>query len=46
MYRAKLLVNTVAVERNVILGNSTTAVPLKYLNNFCRLLEIAMLNSH
>ena len=31
-------------ENNGILKNATIAVPLKYLSNFLRLLEISLLN--
>ena len=47
-YQAKSLRNTVAQrtsnQANGILNNSTTAVPLKYLSNIWRSLEIALIN--
>ena len=48
MYKAKLLGNTVAQpapnQANGILKNATTAIPLKYLSNFWRPLEIPSIN--
>ena len=41
-YKPKLLGNTDG--NNGILKNATIAVPLKYLSNFLRLLEISLLN--
>ena len=41
---AKLLGRSEADGADNILRNSTTGVPLKYLNNFCRSLEIFMIN--
>ena len=43
-YKAKLLGNTSADGANGILRNATIAVPLKYLNNFWILLEMALVN--
>ena len=43
-YKAKLLGNTAANGANGILRNATIAVPLKYLNNFWRLLEMPLIN--
>ena len=47
-YKAKLLGNTVAQPNpnyaNGILKNATISVPLKYLSNFWRLLEILLIN--
>ena len=44
MYKAKLLENTEADRANGILKNATTAVPLKYLSNFWRSLEMLLIN--
>ena len=43
-YKAKLLGNTAANGANGILRNATIAVPLKYLNNFWRSLEMPLIN--
>ena len=43
-YKAKLLRNTEIDEVCRTLRNATTAVPLKYLNNFCRSFEMALIN--
>ena len=43
-YKAKLLVNIKNDGANEILKNVTFAVPLKYLSNFRRLLEMPLLN--
>ena len=46
-YKAKLLANTVAQADNAangILKNATIAVPLKYLSNFWRSLEVSLIN--
>ena len=46
-YKPKLLGNTVALADNAangILKNATIVVPLKYLSNFCRSLEIPLIN--
>ena len=47
-YKAKLSGNTVAQpnpnQANRILRNAKFAVPLKYLNNFCRSLEMPLIN--
>ena len=46
-YKAKLLWNTEAQADNAVNGilkNATIAVPLKYLNNFWRLLEMPLIN--
>ena len=46
MYKAKLLGNTVALNDNAangILKNPTIAVPLKYLSNFRRSLEMLLI---
>ena len=42
-HKAKLLGNTEADGNNGILKNATIAVPLKYLSNFCRSLEMSLL---
>ena len=44
MYKAKLLENTEADRANGILKNATIGVPLKYLGNFCRSLEMPLIN--
>ena len=44
MYKAKLLEDTIADGNNWILRSVTIAVPLKYLSNFCRSLEIPLVN--
>ena len=48
-YKAKLLETTVAqvtqYNANEILKNETIAVPLKYLSNFWRSLEMPLINS-
>ena len=48
MYKAKLLENTVAQpapnSENGILRNATIALPLKYLSNFWRSLEMPLVN--
>ena len=38
------LVNTEADNSNGILKNATVTVPLKYLSNFCRSLEMPLIN--
>ena len=46
-YKAKLLVNTAALADNAangILKNATIAVPLKYLSNLWRLLQMPLIN--
>ena len=43
-YKAKLLGNTEANGVNGILRNTTVAVPLKYLSNIWRSLEIRLIN--
>ena len=43
-YNAKLLKNTVADETNEFLKSSTIAVPLNYLSNFWRSLEMPLIN--
>ena len=43
-YKAKLLGNTEADGANAILENSTIAVPLKYLSNVWRSLEMSLIN--
>ena len=43
-YESKLLKTTVADGANGILRNGTIAVPLKYLSNFWRSLEMALIN--
>ena len=43
-YMAKLLGNTEAGGGNIILRNTTIAVPLTYLRNFWRLLKIPLIN--
>ena len=43
-YKTKLLRNTVADGANGILRNATIAVPLKYLSNFWRSLEMPLIN--
>ena len=47
-YKTKLLRNTIAEappnQANIILKNAAIAVPLKYLSNFCRSLEMLSLN--
>ena len=43
-YKAKFLENTVADGANGVLRNATIAVPLKYLSNIWRLLEITLIN--
>ena len=43
-YKAKLLGNTAADGPNGILRNATIAVPLKYLSNFWRSLEMPLIN--
>ena len=42
--KAKLLGNTVADQTNGILKNATIAVPLRYLSNFWRSLEMLLIN--
>ena len=44
MYNAKLLVKTEADGANGILKNITISMPLKYLSNFLRSLEIPLIN--
>ena len=44
MYKAKLLENTETDGETGILKSATIAVPLKYLSNFCRSLEIPLIN--
>ena len=44
MYKAKLLENTESDGANGILKNATTAVPLKYVSNFLRSLEMLSIN--
>ena len=44
MYKAKLLENTETDGVNGNLKNATIAVPLKYLSNFWRLLEMPLIN--
>ena len=44
MYKAKLLENTEADGANGILKNATNTVPLKYLSNFWRSLEMSLIN--
>ena len=44
MYKAKLLENTEADGANGILKNAAIVVPLKYLGNFWRSLEIPLIN--
>ena len=44
MYKAKLLENTESDGANGILKNATTAVPLKYVSNFWRSLEMLLIN--
>ena len=44
MYKAKLLEKTEADGANRILKNGTIAVPLKYLTNFWRSLEMPLIN--
>ena len=43
-YKAKLLENTEADGANVVLKNATIVVPLKYLSNFWRSLEMPLIN--
>ena len=43
-YEAKLLVNTATDRLNGTLRNTTIAVPLKYLSNFWRTLEMPLIN--
>ena len=43
-YKAKLLRNTEIDEVCGTLRNATTAVPLKYLNNFWRSFEMVLIN--
>ena len=43
-YNAKLLKNTVADGTNEFLKSSTIAVPLNYLSNFWRSLEMPLIN--
>ena len=43
-YNAKLLGNKHADGNNGIIKNATIAVPLKYLSNFWRLLEMPLIN--
>ena len=43
-YKAKILGNTVADGANGSLKNETVVVPLKYLNNFWKSLEIPIIN--
>ena len=43
-YKAKLLGNTEADRVNAILKNAEIAVPLKYLSNFWRSLEMSLIN--
>ena len=43
-YKAKLIGNTIAKGANGILENATAAVPLKFLSNFWRSLEIPLNN--
>ena len=47
-YQTKTLENTVTQaalsEANEILGNATITIPLKYLSNFWRSLEIPLIN--
>ena len=50
-YQTKILENTVTQaaevklsEANEILGNATITIPLKYLSNFWRSLEIPLIN--
>ena len=43
-YKAKSIGNTVAEGANGILKNETIAVPLKYLSNFWRSLEVPLIN--
>ena len=43
-YKAKSIGNTVAEGANGILKNETIAVPLKYLSNFWRSLEMPLIN--
>ena len=42
-YKAKLLGNTIANGLNRILKDTTIAVPLKYLSNFWRSLEMTLI---
>ena len=44
MHKSKFLYNTEAGEANRILKNATIAVPLKYLSNFWRSLEMLLIN--
>ena len=44
MYKGKLLENTESDGANGILKNATTAVPLKYVSNFLRALEMLLIN--
>ena len=44
MYKAKLIENTEDDEASRILKNATIAVPLKYLSNFWRSLEMPYIN--
>ena len=44
MHKSKLLYSTEAGEANRILKNATFAVPLKYLSNFWRSLEMLLIN--
>ena len=44
MYKAKSLENTESDGANGILKNATTAVPLKYVSNFLRSLEMLLIN--
>ena len=43
-YEAKLLGNTAPDRANETLRNATIAVPLKYLSNFSRFLEMPLMN--
>ena len=43
-FKAKLLENTEALGRNKILKHTGIAIPLKYLNNFWRSLEMLSIN--
>ena len=44
MHKSKLSYSTEAGEANRILKNATFAVPLKYLSNFWRSLEMLLIN--
>ena len=44
MYKTKLLEKTARNTSNGILNNAAIAVPLRYLNNFRRSLEMLLIN--